>query len=340
MDKKTQNHAREQMKGFCRLCPVCDGRACRGEVPGMGGAGSGASFMRNVAALERIKLPMRTIHTIKQPETSCELFGLRLSAPILCAPVGGVVFNMSTSVQEETYIDAVLRGCAAAGTLGCTGDGELDEIFESAERVLTRMEGKAIPFIKPWEEERLFDRIDRIASSGATSFGIDIDAAGLVTLSSMGHPVYPKTAEMLKDIAERSALAFIVKGVMSAEEARVATDAGADGIVVSNHGGRVLDHTPATAEVLPEIAAAVKGRIAVLVDGGVRSGIDVFKMLALGADAVLAGRPFAQAAIGGGKEAVQQKVEQWRTQLIHTMVMTGSGSLDELSEETLLHPDW
>jgi isopentenyl diphosphate isomerase/L-lactate dehydrogenase-like FMN-dependent dehydrogenase len=340
MTKETRNRARELMDGFCRVCPVCDGRACRGEVPGMGGAGSGASFIRNVAALERLKLPMRTIHSVCEPNTDTQLFGRRLILPLLCAPVGGVVFNMSSRVPEKEYIRSVIRGCAAAGTLGCTGDGELEEIFDGAEAALRESAGAGIPFVKPWEEERLTERIERIAATGAPAFGIDIDAAGLVTLSSMGHTVYPKDVEMLKRIGERNSLAFVIKGIMGAGEARAAVEAGADGIVVSNHGGRVLDHTLATAEVLPDIAAAVGGKTAILVDGGVRSGSDVFKMLALGADAVLAGRPFAIAAIGGGEEAVRSELELWHRQLRHTMVMTGTAGLHDITGRSLLRPEW
>lgn len=92
---------------------------------------------------------------------------------------------------------------------------------------------------------------------------------------------------------------FLLKGIMTVEDAIAAERAGCDGIVVSNHGGRVLDHTPGTIEVLPAIAEQVKGRMAVLMDGGIRDGFDVLKALAFGADAVLIGRPFCLAAVGG-----------------------------------------
>jgi isopentenyl diphosphate isomerase/L-lactate dehydrogenase-like FMN-dependent dehydrogenase len=104
-------------------------------------------------------------------------------------------------------------------------------------------------------------------------------------------------------------------------------DVGADAIVVSNHGGRVLDHTPGVAEVLAEVAAAVGGRIAVLADGGVRSGADVLKMLALGADAVMIGRPFSVAAMGGLLEGVQAYIAQIRGELRQAMVLTGCATV-------------
>jgi 4-hydroxymandelate oxidase len=91
---------------------------------------------------------------------------------------------------------------------------------------------------------------------------------------------------------------------MCVEDAVAALNAGADAIVVSNHGGRILDHTPGTADILPEIVSAVKGKALILVDGGLRTGYDVLKMLALGADGVLIGRDIIRAAVGGGKEGV------------------------------------
>ena len=110
---------------------------------------------------------------------------------------------------------------------------------------------------------------------------------------------------------------------MCVEDALAAREAGAAAIVVSNHGGRVLDHTPGTAEVLPEIARAVRHDLVVLADGGVRRGVDVVKMLALGAHAVLVGRPLAIGAMGGGAEGVRLTLEQIRNELKVAMILTG-----------------
>ena len=119
---------------------------------------------------------------------------------------------------------------------------------------------------------------------------------------------------------------------MTVQGAKKAIEAGAKAIVVSNHGGRVLDHTPATIEVLPEIAAAVKGQVKIIVDGGIRTGVDVFKCLALGADAVLIGRPFATMAYGGGKEAIHTYVNKVKTELKETMEMTGANTIGDINE--------
>ena len=115
-------------------------------------------------------------------------------------------------------------------------------------------------------------------------------------------------------------------------------EAGAAGIVVSNHGGRVLDQCPATAEVLPDIADAVGGRMKIFVDGGIRTGLDVFKALALGADGVLIGRPFVTMVYGGGAEGVQVYVNKLQSELKDAMQMCGVHSLDEIGRDQIFRP--
>lgn len=326
--------ARERMKGFCRVCPVCDGRACAGEVPGMGGLGTGSSFKANVDALAKLKFNMRTIHSATEPDTRTELLGLGLAMPVLAAPIGGVSFNMGGKVTEEDYIRAVLAGCKAEGLVGCTGDGVPAFIYEAAFAAIKDL-GSGIPFIKPWDDAELYDKLAKARDTGATVAGMDIDAAGLITLKKMGRPVGPKTPDKLREIIEKAGMKFILKGVMTPAEAHLAVEVGADAIVVSNHGGRVLDFTPGTAEVLPAVAEAVQGRIPVLVDGGVRTGGDVLKMLALGADVVMLGRPFSIAAVGGLEEGVRAAIEKLRGELLAAMVLTGTASVAEINPHIL-----
>ena len=165
---------------------------------------------------------------------------------------------------------------------------------------------------------------------------MDVDAAGLVTLKLMGRPVTPKPPEQLREMMARlPQIKFIIKGIMTPADALVAAEAGVHAIVVSNHGGRVLEHAPGAAEVLPEIARAVKGRVTILADGGVRSGGDVLKLLALGADAVMIGRPVAVAAIGGLREGVEKYLQQIRSELESAMVLTGTASVTAVSPEIL-----
>lgn len=326
MDASIKDTARERMKGFCRVCPHCDGKNCASGVPGMGGLGTGASFRANAEALRQVRLTMRCLHGVTSPLMDTEFLGLKLSLPVLAAPIGGVSYNMGNEAgSEEAYIEAIIEGSRAAGTIGCGGDGVPDVIHKSAFASIRKAGGWGIPFVKPWEGDELNRKLDLALDTGCSVVGVDVDAAGLVTLRKQGRPVSPKTPAELAAVAERvhrGGAKFMIKGVMSAADAKVALDAGVDALVVSNHGGRVLDHTPGTAEVLPRVAAFVRGRVPVLADGGVRDGVDVLKMLALGASAVLIGRPFSIAAVGGLSEGVAAYVEDLKAQLASAMTLT------------------
>lgn len=324
------------MKGYCRVCPVCDGRACAGEVPGMGGLGTGSAFAANLESLAAVRFDMRLVHDVSEPDTGIDFLGQSLALPLMAAPIGGVSFNMGGQITEDAYISAVLGGCTAAGILGCVGDGVPDFIHQAGYGAIQALGGKGIPFIKPWEDAEFFDKVDKALAAGATIIGMDIDAAGLITLKQMGRPVSPKSPQRLGEIIEQVKVPFILKGVMTVADAQMAVAAGARAIVVSNHGGRVLDHTPGAADVLPEIADAVKGQITILADGGVRTGGDLLKMLALGADAVLIGRPFSVAAVGGLQEGVTQYIARIAGELKAAMVLTGTASADAV-DRSILH---
>ena len=172
-------------------------------------------------------------------------------------------------------------------------------------------------------------------ASGAKVFAMDIDAAGLPFLKGLTPPAGSKTVAELREIIEYVKVPFLIKGVMTATGARKALEAGASGIVVSNHGGRVQDGVPATAQVLPAIADAVKGLMTILVDGGIRTGVDVCKALALGADGVLLARPYVTAVYGGGAEGVRLLTQKLKGELEDTMAMCGVHSLSEISRELL-----
>ncbi len=333
--EQIRKSARELMKGYCKVCPVCDGRSCPSAVPGMGAAGTGASFRNNMEALARYGLNMRVVHDVTAPKTAIKLLGFDLDMPVLAAPIGGVQFNMGGGVSEDAYIQAVMQGSLDAGAMGCSGDGAPDFIIDAAEKALQSVSGRGIPFIKPWEDEDLFAKLARMQKAGATVVGIDLDSAGLITLAQMGKPVSPKTPAKLADIIIDCDLDFIIKGIMTPGDAEACAQAGAAGIVVSNHGGRVLDHTPGAAQVLPEIAAAVKGDVMILADGGVRSGVDVLKLLALGANAVMIGRPVSVAAVGGLAEGVKKYFEKIKNELISAMILTGCGDAAHVNGDVL-----
>lgn len=333
--KDVLKNARENLNGSCKVCPVCNGKACAGQVPGMGGKGTGEAFAVNVEALASYKLNMRVIHDAKNPDTSIELFGKKLSIPVLAAPVSGTTLNMGGKFSEEEYISWVIGGCLDAGVYPIVGDTAVDSFLITNLNELKKFNGEGIAVIKPWENSNVIKKIKLAEEAGAFAVGMDIDAAGLITLALHGKPVGPKTVEEIKEIVQSTKLPFILKGIMTADEAELAVKAGVDAIVVSNHGGRVLDQTPGVADVLPEIAEAVKGKVTILADGGVRNGVDVLKMLALGADAVLIGRPFVTASFGAQREGVKQYVETIESELKSAMVLTGCKTIKDIDSRII-----
>lgn len=330
-----RRRAKERMGGICRVCRVCDGRACAGEVPGMGGIGTGAGFIRNAEALAEIKLNMRVLHDVAEPELGVTLFGIPLELPVLGAPVAGVKINFREIISEADLAAAMVGGCLDAGTLAMTGDGGHPEVFESGIAAIREAGGRGIPIIKPGPNGDIIRKFRAAEAAGAPAVGIDVDAAGLVNMRLLGAPVGPKSPQDVRELAESTSLPLILKGIMTPDEAEIAAECGAAAIVVSNHGGRALDHTPGVAEVLPGIARAVKGRIIVFADGAVRSGVDVLKYLALGADAVLVGRPLAVGAFGAGRAGVARTVAAIRDELRVAMILTGSPRIRAIGPQVL-----
>lgn len=329
--------ARERLAPKCRVCQECDGRTCAGEWPGMGGIGTGRSFMNNVDDLARRQLVMRTLHDVKKPDMSISLFGEHLAFPILAACTGGTTYNMGGKISEDEFINAVLGGCSKAGSMGMAADGIGDplSVYETRLKAISAHGGKGIAIIKPRTQEEIIKRIRLVEASGARAVGIDIDSAGKAARSLPGQTVEPKTLTQLRELVNSTRLPFIVKGVMTLGEAEIAYKAGAAAIVVSNHGGRVLDHCPGAATVLPEISDRLKGKLVILCDGGVRYGADVLKYLALGADAVLVGRPIVRGAFGGGPEGVALVLNKMKNELVDAMVLTGTASVSKVPRSIL-----
>lgn len=333
--KEVLKNAKENLNGSCRVCPVCNGKACAGEVPGMGGKGTGDAFKINIEALDSYKLNMRVIHNAKNPNTSAELFGKKLDIPVFAAPVSGTTLNMGGKYTEEQYISWVINGCLDAEVYPMVGDTAVDSFLITNLQELKKANGQGIAIIKPWENKNVIEKIKMAEEAGAFAVGMDIDACGLITLALHGKPVMPKTVDEIKEIVKSTKLPFILKGIMTPDEAELAVEAGVDAIVVSNHGGRVLDQTPGVADVLPEIAERVRGKVTILADGGVRTGVDILKMIALGADAVLIGRPFVTASFGGEREGVKLYIDSLKQDLKSAMVLTGCNSIKEISDRII-----
>lgn len=327
--------ARERLKGICRVCAVCDGTGCRGLVPGIGGVGTGTSFTGNIEVLGNYKVNLRVIHGQKVQNTSCTTLGQQLEFPILVAPMAGVKVNFASLLEEEELARALVLGARMAGTIALTGDAPDVVVFAAGLQAIKEAGGIGIPIIKPRSNEEIIQRIHQAEEIGALAIGIDLDAAALINMTKAGQVVEPKTIRDLQEITRATSLPVILKGVMTVEDALVAAESGVSIIVVSNHGGRALDHLPATAEVLPKIADTLKNRLEVWADGGIRSGIDVLKMLALGADIVLVGRPILIAAFGGGADGVALQLKALAEELVVAMRLTGCGSLPDVGKQVI-----
>ena len=327
--------ARQQMGPYCKACVVCDGVACKNSIPGPGAKGSGTGFTRSYQKWQDICVNMDTICENKPVDTTLTLFGKKLVLPVFAAPVGAMKMHYGDKYDDLAYNELLVTACAQAGIAAFTGDGSDPAVMEAATKVLKVNGGCGIPTLKPWHSETIREKLKLIKEADPFAIAMDIDAAGLPFLKTATPPAGSKTVSDLRQIIAMEEKPFILKGIMTVAGARKALEAGASAIVVSNHGGRVLDHCPATADVLPAIADAVGGKMTVLVDGGIRSGMDVFKALALGADAVLIGRPFVNMIYGAGAEGVQVYINKLRSELVDTMVMCGAHSLAEINRSML-----
>ena len=326
--------ARQKLQGFCGVYPACDGQADRlcqreayGRPIGLGGAGSGSSFAANYRAIARRRLITRVVGEHFEPDTRFDFCGRQLSMPVLGSSVAGPS-RYNDCMSELDFCAANVQGCLDAGTLALRGDTafytfddhpSLDSIQAAA--------GQGVPIFKPRDQEILFRLIERAEKMGCPAVGVDLDGCGSTNMAAAGQPVFRKSPEDIRKLVGATGLPFICKGIMCVEDAEACVEAGARVVAVSNHGGRVLDYTPGVAEVLPEIAARVGGSVMVIADGGIRTGYDVLKMLALGADAVLIGRDLVRASIGGGAVGVRLHMERLAKVLRHAMLMTGCEDL-------------
>ena len=327
--------SRKVIGTYCKSCPVCNGKACSNKIPGPGAKGTGTVAIKNYDAWQKIEVKMDTLAENKEIDTTFEMFGKTFKYPIFAGPVGAVSQHYSDLYNDNTFNEIYVRACAKSGIAAFTGDGLNEEIMMHATHYIKENNGIGVPTIKPWDKDTCFKKLDLANESNAFAIAMDIDAAGLPFLQGRIPPAGRKSVEELKEIIDYAHVPFIVKVIMSVEGAQKAVDAGAKAIVVSNHGGRVLDGTPATACVLEEIADQFKGQVKIIVDGGIRSGLDVFKSLALGADAVIIARPFVNMIYGGKDKGVEAYVQQLGQELENTMMMTGVSSLREISKKNI-----
>ncbi|HEV2572244.1 MAG TPA: alpha-hydroxy acid oxidase [Beijerinckiaceae bacterium] len=328
-----------------------------------GGAADEETMRANEAAFARFKLQPQVLQDLRGGHTQVSLFGQTYPSPLFLAPVA-----FQKLAHEHGELETVLGASAMqVGMIVSTqASVTLEEIAAQAATPLW--------FQLYLQADRDFTArlIQRAENAGYKAIVLTVDAplsgirnreqrsgfslppgVSAVNLHGMRLPSMPSvdpsgplvfgsplldTAARWNDIAwikERTSLPVLLKGILTAADAERALGHGADGIIVSNHGGRVLDGLPATIDVLESIAAVVGGRVPVLMDGGIRRGSDIFKALALGAQAVLVGRPFAWGLAAAGAVGVSHVAKLLRMELEVTMALMGCRDLVSITRAHL-----
>ena len=328
--------ARECSGPYCKACPVCNGRGCGNALPGPGSKAPGNVAARNYDKWQEICVNMDTLcPNYADPDTSFEFFGKKFAAPIFVAPLGAQLMHYGDKYTESAYNHILVKAAADYGIMAFTGDGPDPDVIKNATDDMLSVGGIGCPTIKPWNKEAVFAKLDILREKDIFAAAMDVDGAGLPFLKAINPNAGSKTVEEMREIIDYAGRPFIIKGIMTVAGAKKAVEAGASAIVVSNHGGRVQGGVPSTAEVLPAIADAVKGQITVLVDGGIRSGLDVFRALALGADGVLIGRPVLTAIYGAAEEGFRIYMDKIVGELKSTMTMCGAADLSQITRDKL-----
>jgi 4-hydroxymandelate oxidase len=345
-EKKDLNYyrsiARKMLTGICGEYPVCDGqpdRLCAGQKfgasIGFGGAGQGKTFEENYNSLQEYKLKMRVIKEHHEPEMSVSIFGRKIGVPVMGASLSGVKSSMNDVVPEDALYRGLLKGAMSAGTIGMVGNtpSSPDDLGVN---IVGENNGWGIPIFKPQSQERLIQLIQLAEELDVTAVGVDLDGAGSTFWNISNKPVYRKSEKDISELVDSTDKPVIFKGIMSPEDAAKVLDSGAGACYVSNHGGRVLDGGQGMAEVLPDIADEISGKIPILADGAVRTGFDVLKVLALGADIALIGRPLARLSIAGGEVPVKMYYKYVKDDLKKAMILTGCNNLREANMDIVV----
>ncbi len=254
----------------------------------------------------------------------------------MAAPITGTVTNMGGAIDELDYNRAVISGCIKAGTIAFVGDGATPDKYKIGLQAISESGGKAIPIFKPRSDNgEIIMRIRAAEKASAIAVGMDIDAVVFKTMAMKNQSVGPKSFAELKELISSTRLPFFLKGIMNVKDAVAAVEAGARGIIVSNHGGRVLDEMMGSMDVLAEIVRETDNRVLVIIDGGFREGVDILKALALGARAVLIGRPIAISAVGMGAEGVSYYLNYLKKDLQKAMILTGCRDIPAITPDII-----
>ena len=261
------------------------------------------------------------------PETGLELFGEQFRTPVMTAALSHL-----GNVRENGMVQ-MAEGARLAGAVSWAGMGDEKELED-----ITTTGARTIKIIKPYvDNDYILQRIAHAEKCGVMAVGMDIDRAfsgkGKYDVV-LGMEMRPKSLEEMKEFVKATKLPFVVKGVLSVKDAEKCLEAGVKGIVVSHHHG-IIDYAVPPLMILPEIVRVVQKQIPVFVDCGIESGSDVFKALALGADAVCVGRALMGPLQVNGAEGVQEKIASLTEELAGIMARTGASDLSQIDPSVI-----
>jgi len=329
-------NAREKIGPNCKVCPECNGLGCGNTLPGPGSKAPGNGANDNYKAWRRIKLNMDTIVPNTEIDTSVDFLGRKLAFPLLSAPIGSIRLQFNPTDDVRDFNEKCMQACESRGLMHFYSSGLNEDTHKAAIASRIAHGNNGIPVINPEDDVNIIAQMNRCNETvSPAAISVVVDSAGLPHLKQCHGSGGTKSVEQLKMLKEAAKTPFVVKGVMTAKSALKAVEAGADAIIVSNHGGRVLADSPATAEVLEEIAQAVSGKTTIIVDGGIRSGIDMFKAFALGADVCMICRPVLISYYGGGAEGMECYFDKLKNELVDTMYMCGARSISEITRDMI-----
>ncbi|MFN8355142.1 MAG: alpha-hydroxy acid oxidase [Spirosomataceae bacterium] len=317
------------------------------------GAADELTVRWNREAFERLQLLPRVLVDASRLDTRVTLFGTELAHPILVAPSafhrlyhpeGELATAQGAGMASAAYVvssytTTPLEQIASVATSPLWFQLYVQDDRSFTKDLILRAEANGCKALCITVDTPTTGPRDRQAKANfhlpeglPTPYMIDLNLGKAARISTEHNPLTWDDIAWMKSF---TSIPVLLKGILHPADAELAVQAGADGIVVSNHGGRNLDTVPATAEVMPSIADQVAGRVPLLMDGGIRRGTDVLKALALGAQAVLVGRPICYGLAAGGAEGVARTLSILQKELAMAMALTGKTTLSAIDRSVI-----
>jgi len=326
------------------------------------GDGSEFTLRRNRQAYDWADIvPARAAIPASQVDLSSELLGVTMKFPIIVAPTAAMVplhpdgeigmFKAATAASNTLMILSINTSTPVAQVALAAPGGTLWGQFYPVEnrattqRVMDTYQNagcngiivtvdQQASYYERTQQDRNFGGRVRTGGLGAGTGGVSAALTGAARYRINGGRLW-YTWQYIDDMRKMVKGKLVIKGILDPEDARLAIEHGADAIIVSNHGGRSMDYGPSTLEILPEIVAAVNGRIPILFDSGVRRGADIFKALALGANAVMIGRTTRWGLAAFGAAGAQRLIEILQQELVQVAAAAGCATLSDINKMTV-----